>query len=60
MVLTLGYDVCIDIWIAIHQAIVEVLFLKAAIYHEPKNIKLEEVPEPQTKGKKILFNFRAS
>jgi (R,R)-butanediol dehydrogenase / meso-butanediol dehydrogenase / diacetyl reductase len=36
-----------------------VLFLKAAIYHGPKNIKVEEVPDPKVKGRKVLVKFKA-
>ena len=35
------------------------MFLKAAIYHGPKTIKVEEVPEPQVKGTKVLVKFKA-
>jgi threonine dehydrogenase-like Zn-dependent dehydrogenase len=34
-------------------------FLKAVVYHGPKNIKVEEVPEPKVKGRKILIKFKA-
>jgi len=33
--------------------------LKAAVYRGPHNIKIEEVPEPEVKGRKVLVNFRA-
>ncbi len=33
--------------------------MKAAIYHGPKNIKVEDVPEPQVKGRKVLVKFKA-
>jgi threonine dehydrogenase-like Zn-dependent dehydrogenase len=33
--------------------------LKAAIYRGPHNIKIEEVPEPEVKGRKVLVNFKA-
>ena len=33
--------------------------MKAAIYHGPRNIKVEEVPEPQVKGNKVLVEFKA-
>lgn len=33
--------------------------MKAAVYHGPKNIKVEDVPEPQVKGRKILVKFKA-
>jgi threonine dehydrogenase-like Zn-dependent dehydrogenase len=32
--------------------------LKAAVYHGPKNIKVEEVPAPQVKGRKVLVKFK--
>jgi hypothetical protein len=37
----------------------EVLFLKAAVYHGPQNIKVEDVPEPQVKGRKVLVKFKS-
>ncbi len=33
--------------------------MKAAIYHGPHNIKIEDVPEPEVKGRKVLVNFKA-
>jgi L-iditol 2-dehydrogenase len=36
-----------------------VVVLKAVVYHGPKNIKVEQVPEPQVKRKKVLVHFRA-
>lgn len=33
--------------------------MKAAIYHGPHSIKIEEVPEPEVKGRKVLVNFKA-
>ena len=33
--------------------------MKAAIYRGPHNIKIEEVPEPEVKGRKVLMNFKA-
>ena len=33
--------------------------MKAAVYRGPHNIKIEEVPEPEVKGRKVLVNFRA-
>ncbi|MCW4010660.1 MAG: zinc-binding dehydrogenase [Candidatus Bathyarchaeota archaeon] len=33
--------------------------MKAAVYHGPRNIKIEEVPEPQVKGSKVLVKFKA-
>jgi threonine dehydrogenase-like Zn-dependent dehydrogenase len=36
-----------------------VLFLKAAVYHGPKDIKLEDIPEPKPTGKQVLVRFKA-
>jgi L-iditol 2-dehydrogenase len=36
-----------------------VWFLKAAVYHGPRNIRLEDVAEPQVKGRKVLVKFKA-
>jgi threonine dehydrogenase-like Zn-dependent dehydrogenase len=36
-----------------------VLFLKAVVYHGPKNIRTEQVSEPQVKGRKVLVKFKA-
>jgi threonine dehydrogenase-like Zn-dependent dehydrogenase len=33
--------------------------LKAAVYHGPHNIKIEEVPEPVVSGRKVLVKFKA-
>jgi threonine dehydrogenase-like Zn-dependent dehydrogenase len=33
--------------------------LKAAVYHGPRNIKVEDVPEPRVSGKKVLVKFKA-
>ena len=33
--------------------------MKAAVYQGPHNIKIEEVPEPEVKGRKVLVNFKA-
>ncbi len=33
--------------------------MKAVVYHGPKNIKVDEVPEPQVKGRKVLVKFKA-
>jgi threonine dehydrogenase-like Zn-dependent dehydrogenase len=33
--------------------------LKAVVYHGPENIKVENVPEPQVKGRKVLVRFGA-
>jgi len=38
---------------------IEVCFLKAAVYHGPYNIKLEEVLEPEVKAGRVLVNFKA-
>jgi threonine dehydrogenase-like Zn-dependent dehydrogenase len=32
--------------------------LKAVVYHGPRNIKAEEVPEPHVSGRKILVKFK--
>ncbi len=37
----------------------ENLFLKAAVYRGPRNIKIEDVPEPQVKGRKVFVKFKA-
>jgi threonine dehydrogenase-like Zn-dependent dehydrogenase len=37
----------------------EAKFLKAAVYRGPRNIKVEEVPEPSVSGRKVLVNFKA-
>jgi threonine dehydrogenase-like Zn-dependent dehydrogenase len=33
--------------------------LKAAVYHGPHEIKIEEVPEPEVKGSRVLVHFKA-
>ncbi len=33
--------------------------MKAAVYNGPKNIKIQDVPDPQVKGKKVLVKFKA-
>ena len=33
--------------------------MKAAVYHGPRNIKIEEVPEPKVSGRRVLVNFKA-
>lgn len=33
--------------------------MKAAVYHGPHNIKLEEVPEPEVKAGRVLVNLKA-
>ena len=35
------------------------MFLKAAVYQGPKNISVQNVPEPQGKGRKVLVKFKA-
>jgi threonine dehydrogenase-like Zn-dependent dehydrogenase len=37
----------------------EAIFLKAAVYRGPHNIKLEDVPEPLVSGRKVLVKFKA-
>lgn len=33
--------------------------MKAAVYHGAHNIKIEEVIEPEVKGRRVLVKFRA-
>ncbi len=33
--------------------------MKAAVYNGPRNIKVEDVPEPKVKGRKILVKFKS-
>ena len=33
--------------------------MKAAVYRGPHNIKIEEVPEPEVTGRKVLVKFKA-
>lgn len=33
--------------------------MKAAVYRGPRNIKVEDVPEPRVSGRKVLVNFKA-
>jgi L-iditol 2-dehydrogenase len=33
--------------------------LKAVVYHGPRNIKAEDVPEPRVSGRKVLVKFKA-
>ena len=33
--------------------------MKAAVYHGPHNIRIEEVPEPEIKGRKVLVKFKS-
>jgi threonine dehydrogenase-like Zn-dependent dehydrogenase len=35
------------------------LFLKAVVYKDPHNIKVEDVPEPRVSGRKVLVKFKA-
>jgi len=35
------------------------LFLKAAVYHGKGKISVEDVPEPEVSGKKVLVKFKA-
>jgi L-iditol 2-dehydrogenase len=35
------------------------LFLRAVVYHGPKDIRVDEVPEPKVSGRKVLVNFKA-
>jgi threonine dehydrogenase-like Zn-dependent dehydrogenase len=35
------------------------IFLKAAVYRGPHNIKIEDVPEPRVSGRKVLVKFKA-
>lgn len=35
------------------------IFLKAAIYRGANNIKIEDIPKPEVKGKNVLVNFTA-
>jgi threonine dehydrogenase-like Zn-dependent dehydrogenase len=35
------------------------LSLKSAVYHGPHNIKIEDVPEPEVRGKRSLVKFAA-
>ena len=36
-----------------------VLFLKAAVYHGPRDIRIEDVPEPKVSARKVLVKFKA-
>jgi threonine dehydrogenase-like Zn-dependent dehydrogenase len=38
---------------------VEGKLLKAAVYRGPRNIRVEDVPEPRVSGKKVLAKFKA-
>lgn len=33
--------------------------MRAVVYHGPKDVKVEDVHEPQVKGRKVLVNFKA-
>ena len=33
--------------------------MKAAVYRGPNNIKIEKVPEPEVKGRRVIVNFKA-
>jgi threonine dehydrogenase-like Zn-dependent dehydrogenase len=35
------------------------LFLKAAVYHGPNDIRIEDVPEPKVSARKVLVKFKA-
>jgi L-iditol 2-dehydrogenase len=35
------------------------LFLKAAVYHGPRDIRIEDVPEPKVSARKVLVKFKA-
>ena len=35
------------------------MFLKAAVYHGPNDIRVEEVPEPKVSARKVLVKFKA-
>jgi len=35
------------------------LFLKAAVYHGPNDIRIEEVSEPKVSARKVLVKFKA-
>ncbi len=37
----------------------EALFLKAAVYHGPRDTNVEDVPEPKPKGKQVIVKFKA-
>jgi threonine dehydrogenase-like Zn-dependent dehydrogenase len=41
------------------KLVLECVFLKAIVYHGPKNIKVENVPEPKVTGAKVLVKFKA-
>ena len=33
--------------------------MKAAVYHGPHDIKIDEIPKPQVRGNRVLVNFKA-
>ena len=35
------------------------MFLKAAVYHGPHHIKIDEIPKPQVRGNRVRVNFKA-
>ena len=35
------------------------MFLKAAVYHGPRDIRIEDVPEPKVSARKVLVKFKA-
>jgi threonine dehydrogenase-like Zn-dependent dehydrogenase len=35
------------------------MFLKAAVYRGPHNIRVEQIPEPKIKGNRVLVHFKA-
>jgi len=35
------------------------LFLKAAVYHGPKDIKIEDAPDPKPSGRQVVVKFKA-
>ncbi len=35
------------------------MLLKAVVYHGPRDIRVEEIPEPKVTGKKVLVDFKA-
>jgi L-iditol 2-dehydrogenase len=37
----------------------ELLFLKAAVYHGPKDIRVQKVADPEPKGTKVLVHFKS-
>jgi L-iditol 2-dehydrogenase len=39
--------------------IVRGVVLKAAVYHGPRDVRVEDVPEPEAKGRRVLVKFKA-